>query len=82
MKKFVLKITAAGALLVCFAYCTSTKNATTKDRSLKDAYKNDFLIGTALNTPQIEERDPNAAALIPFVIQSNGEGKVEGCVSI
>ena len=65
MKKFVLKISAAVALLVCFAYCTSTKNATTKDRSLKDAYKNDFLIGTALNTPQIEERDPNAAALIP-----------------
>jgi endo-1,4-beta-xylanase len=33
--------------------------------SLREIFKNDFLIGTALNVPQIEERDPKAAALIP-----------------
>jgi endo-1,4-beta-xylanase len=32
--------------------------------SLKDVFKGDFTIGTALNTAQIEERDPKAAALI------------------
>jgi endo-1,4-beta-xylanase len=64
MKKFILKFTAAGAILACFAYCTGTKNTTTFATSLKEAYKNDFLIGTALNTQQIEEKDPKAAALI------------------
>lgn len=33
--------------------------------TLKEAFKNDFLIGTALNTQQIEERDAKAAVLIP-----------------
>ncbi|RXK61744.1 endo-1,4-beta-xylanase [Lacibacter luteus] len=67
MKKFIVKITAAGAILACFAYCTSTKNATgNAATSLKDAYKKDFLIGTALNTQQIEEKDAKAAALIPL----------------
>lgn len=65
MKKFILKITAAGAILACFAYGAGTNKATTKSNSLKEAYKNDFLIGTALNTQQIEERDAAAAALIP-----------------
>lgn len=32
--------------------------------SLKDVYKGDFLIGTALNTAQIEEKDAKANALI------------------
>jgi endo-1,4-beta-xylanase len=33
--------------------------------SLKETFKNDFLIGTALNTAQIQEQDPAAAQLIP-----------------
>lgn len=33
--------------------------------SLKNTFQNDFLIGTALNTAQIYERDPVLAALIP-----------------
>jgi endo-1,4-beta-xylanase len=33
--------------------------------SLKAAFKNDFLIGTALNARQIEERDSGAISLIP-----------------
>jgi endo-1,4-beta-xylanase len=36
-----------------------------KTASLKDSYKNDFLIGTALNATQIEEKDPAAKVLIP-----------------
>jgi endo-1,4-beta-xylanase len=33
--------------------------------SLKETFKNDFLIGTALNTAQIMERDPITAKLVP-----------------
>ncbi len=36
-----------------------------KKASLKESYANDFLIGTAINAAQIEEKEPNAAALIP-----------------
>jgi endo-1,4-beta-xylanase len=64
MKKFILKITAAGAILACFAYCAGTNKIINAATSLKEAYKNDFLIGTALNTRQIEEKDAAAAALI------------------
>ncbi len=64
MKKFILKITVAGAILACFAYCAGTNKVTTAANSLKEAYKKDFLIGTALNTQQIEEKDPTANALI------------------
>ncbi|AEV98785.1 1,4-beta-xylanase [Niastella koreensis] len=34
--------------------------------SLKETFKNDFLIGTAINPAQIEEKDPAAARLIPM----------------
>jgi endo-1,4-beta-xylanase len=33
--------------------------------SLKNAFKNYFFIGAALNTPQIEEQEPKAAVLVP-----------------
>jgi endo-1,4-beta-xylanase len=39
--------------------------AQTDGSSLRKAYKEDFLIGTAMNTGQIEEKEPNAATLIP-----------------
>lgn len=64
MKQFILKITAAGAIVASFAYCTGTNKIIRAATSLKEAYKNDFLIGTALNTQQIEEKDPIANALI------------------
>lgn len=64
MKKFISKFAVAVAILACFAYCTSTSRMGAAGNSLKDAYKNDFLIGTALNTQQIEERDSKANALI------------------
>jgi endo-1,4-beta-xylanase len=45
--------------------CNAGKKVTSDSASLKDVFKNDFLIGTALNTAQIEEKDSLAAALIP-----------------
>jgi endo-1,4-beta-xylanase len=40
-------------------------NAQVNKSSLRTIYKNDFLIGTALNSTQIEEKDAIAAKLIP-----------------
>jgi len=51
-------------VIVSFAYCASSKKQSVAGTSLKDAFKNDFLIGTALNAPQIEEKDSQANALI------------------
>ncbi len=45
--------------------CNSVTKTQEQNPSLKEAFKNDFLIGTALNTAQIEEKDPLAAILIP-----------------
>ncbi|MEO6313603.1 MAG: endo-1,4-beta-xylanase [Chitinophagaceae bacterium] len=47
--------------------CTAGKKSSTSKGpvSLKEVFKNDFGIGTALNTQQIEEKDPKAAILIP-----------------
>ncbi|MFT3934073.1 MAG: endo-1,4-beta-xylanase [Chitinophagaceae bacterium] len=49
------------------AGCTASKKtgALSTIPSLKDAFKNDFKIGTAMNTRQIEEKDAAAAMLIP-----------------
>ncbi len=44
--------------------------AAAKDSSLKDAFKNDFLIGAALNAQQIQEKDSSAAKLIPAQFNS------------
>ncbi|HEU5165116.1 MAG TPA: endo-1,4-beta-xylanase [Chitinophagaceae bacterium] len=56
------------AVTVLLTACTSSKKTTESSlavNSLKGAYKNDFLIGTALNAQQIEEKEPNAAKLVP-----------------
>jgi endo-1,4-beta-xylanase len=71
-----MNIKLAGLLPVALMLCiigkaqVKIKNATTKVKplmqaSLKNAFKKDFLIGAALNEDQINEREPNAAALIP-----------------
>jgi len=51
---------------VLFAGCSSAQKASSPSQiaSLKDRFKNDFLIGTALNAQQIEEKDPAADKLI------------------
>jgi endo-1,4-beta-xylanase len=57
---FILSV-AAISLVSCI--CSKKVSAQTVP-SLKEIFKNDFLIGTAMNTPQIEEKDAAADALI------------------
>ena len=59
---FILSL-AIGLLAVS---CSNTKKATGTSRtpSLKETFKNDFAIGTAMDAAQIEEKDPKANALI------------------
>lgn len=50
------------------AGCSTGKKNTASNNnpaSLKEVFKKDFGIGTALNNQQIEEKDPKAAVLIP-----------------
>jgi endo-1,4-beta-xylanase len=49
--------------VVLFSCSASKKNSASI--SLKEAYKNNFMIGTAINVTQIEEKEPNAAKIIP-----------------
>lgn len=58
--KFLLSVVAI-AVITC---CASIKQAAAQV-TLKEAYKNDFLVGAAINAVQIQEKDPKAAALIP-----------------
>lgn len=52
--------------LLAAACSGSQKNSASPDMpSLKNVFKNDFAIGTALNAEQIEEKDPKAAVLVP-----------------
>lgn len=50
---------------ICCIHCSYSQQAGSNMPSLKEVFKNDFLIGTALNAAQIEEKDPKAAALVP-----------------
>lgn len=50
---------------VLISGCASAQKNLSKPASLKQAFKNNFLIGTALNSRQIEEKDSNAAVLVP-----------------
>ena len=64
-RNFLLGLTTV-AISVTFVSCTSSKKVTASSpTTLREAYKNDFLIGTALNTQQIEEKDTSAAQLVP-----------------
>ncbi len=54
---------AFSSLLIASA-CTSSQKLNAQNNSLKSAYKKDFLIGTALNAAQIEEKDAAANALV------------------
>lgn len=63
-KKTVYKLTIAAVL---FTGCFHTKNARPAALgflSLKETFRNDFLIGTALSAEQIEEKDSSASALV------------------
>jgi endo-1,4-beta-xylanase len=68
MKKILLSISSAVVILIIqtlYSGCNPSKNISSNSTSLKKGFKNEFLIGTALNATQIEEKEPNAAALVP-----------------
>jgi len=66
MKRNILFCVCVVAISVTFISCSSSKKITGSGSStLREAYKNDFLIGTALNSQQIEEKDSNAVKLVP-----------------
>jgi endo-1,4-beta-xylanase len=54
----------AFALAALLSGACSEKSTPDKPAALKDAFKDDFMIGTALNAGQIEEKDSVAAKLI------------------
>ena len=65
MKRNLFCVSAFAISVILFS-CSSSKKVTgSSATTLRDAYKNDFLIGTALNSQQIEEKDSNAAKLVP-----------------
>lgn len=53
------------AISLMITGCTASKKIASAPDTLKDVFKNDFLIGAALNSAQIEEKEPNAAVLVP-----------------
>lgn len=44
--------------------CSAQKKTTPEAPGLRDVFRNDFTIGTALSAPQIEGRDPKADSLV------------------
>ena len=60
-----LTIAAVSLMAVGCSNSKKTVSSSSAEPTLKEAYKNDFMIGAALNTEQIEEKEPNAAALVP-----------------
>ncbi len=65
MKQIISSFAIGTVIVLAFVFCTGTGKNTAANNSLKEAFKKDFLIGTALNAQQIEEKDPKAAVLIP-----------------
>lgn len=66
MTKQAINTFIAVIALLLTGCTTSQKNGRFKSSvSLKEAYKQDFLMGTALSATQIEEKEPDAAALVP-----------------
>src|SRR5688572_6424343 len=68
--KPMIKRSFAGAICIAsliIASCSGSKNTKTAQSlpSLKTVFKDDFTIGTALSASQIEEKDPEAAVLVP-----------------
>ena len=61
IKRYSFILSVAAILLVS---CISNKKVSAQTTSLKETFKNDFLIGTAINTRQIEEKDAAADTLI------------------
>jgi endo-1,4-beta-xylanase len=62
--KYKISCLAFTALWLLSIGCSSSQKNEAASASLKQIFKDDFLIGTALNTRQIEERDSTAGVLI------------------
>jgi endo-1,4-beta-xylanase len=75
-KKLCLGITS---FCILMTGCTGSKKNTSNSSSLKDTFKNDFFIGTAMNAEQIEEKEPNATVLIPKQFNSVTAENVMKC---
>ncbi len=63
MKDFFAAVPLLLIALVAFG-CAVKKNSTGAAKGMKDVYLSDFLIGAALNSSQIEEKDAGCNALI------------------
>lgn len=77
---FSTGIAIVSTMVLLTACSGSKKNAASP--SLKEAYKNDFFIGTALNAAQIEEKEPGAAALVPIQFNAITPENIMKCVII
>jgi len=62
--KYKISCLAFIAIWLLSAGCANSQKNESASASLKQTFKDDFLIGTALNTRQIEERDSTAGVLI------------------
>lgn len=82
MKKYIIACFLMSGLVAVQTSCSQVKKNKAHAPTLKAAYKNDFLIGTALNATQIEEKEPNAAALIPQQFSVITPENVMKCVII
>jgi endo-1,4-beta-xylanase len=61
----MFKTTLKLAVLVCFLFGCTKATIAEESNSLKKAFKDDFLIGAAIGTQHILEKDSMAAILIP-----------------
>jgi endo-1,4-beta-xylanase len=64
-KKIYLLLLLCPALQYGFAQPVPLKKTGSKNESLKQAFQKYFFIGAALNAEQIEEKEPNAAVVVP-----------------
>jgi endo-1,4-beta-xylanase len=64
IRKIVFPMLCGTAIWIAFSSNKQSDSAQQQMASLKDVFKKDFTIGTAMNTPQIEEKDPVTDKLI------------------
>jgi len=64
-KRNLFLLLAVVSLIAACSGSKKTVSSSSGEPTLKEAYKNDFMIGAALSAEQIEEKEPNAAALVP-----------------
>lgn len=82
MKKYIFLLLAISIVALYNLSCAPGKKTDSNSSTLREAYKNDFLIGTALNAEQIEEKEPKAAALVPQQFNAVTPENIMKCVII